>query len=150
MADINFIGTSDKPDVFLGDQKHNGSSMEESSTTNAHHASIQLSDHEEKVLKKAYLKLDMFFLTTITIIYWLNFLGGSIINEAIATHRCFTDFLHSLVGDHLDRANIGNARAAGMQTQLRLTNTEYSIALTVTYISFIFAEWPSVMFCKKL
>lgn len=39
---------------------------------------------------------------------------------------------------------------AGMQTQLRLTNTEYSIALTVTYISFIFAEWPSVMFCKKL
>ena len=31
-----------------------------------------------------------------------------------------------------------------------LTNNEYSIALTVTYISFIFAEWPSVMLCKKM
>lgn len=39
---------------------------------------------------------------------------------------------------------------AGMQTQLGLTNTEYSLCLTITYISFIFAEWPSVMFCKKL
>ncbi|KAK9898406.1 MFS general substrate transporter [Cystobasidium minutum MCA 4210] len=115
MADLNFMGANDKPDVFAADK---ASSLPEEPTP----SSLHLSDAEEKVLSKAYRKLDLFFLTSITTIYWLNF---------------------------LDRANIGNARAAGMQVQLGLTNTEYSLCLTVTYISFIFAEWPSVMFCKK-
>ncbi|KXN87254.1 hypothetical protein AN958_09045 [Leucoagaricus sp. SymC.cos] len=34
----------------------------------------------------------------------------------------------------LDRTNIGNARVAGMQSDLRLSATEYSMALTVTFI----------------
>lgn len=68
MADLNFLGASDKPDVFLGDK---ASTPEDASGP----VSLHLSDHEEKVLAKAYRKLDAFFLTSITIIYWLNFLG---------------------------------------------------------------------------
>ncbi|KAK0475665.1 major facilitator superfamily domain-containing protein [Armillaria luteobubalina] len=34
----------------------------------------------------------------------------------------------------LDRTNIGNARIAGLQRDLQMTNKQYSIALTVTYV----------------
>lgn len=39
---------------------------------------VPLTAEEEKALKKIYLKLDCFFLSLITILYWLNFLdrGG--------------------------------------------------------------------------
>jgi len=75
MADINFVGANGKPDVFLGDHKGASSSMEDASSPATPHHAVPLTDAEEKVLAKAYLKLDMFFLTTITTIYWLNFLG---------------------------------------------------------------------------
>ncbi|KAF9459787.1 major facilitator superfamily domain-containing protein [Collybia nuda] len=43
----------------------------------------------------------------------------------------------------LDRSNIGNARVAGLQKDLKMTNQQYSIALTVTYVPYIVAELPS-------
>ncbi|KAK7018016.1 hypothetical protein VNI00_018442 [Paramarasmius palmivorus] len=43
----------------------------------------------------------------------------------------------------LDRTNIGNARIDGLQSDLKMTDHEYSIALTVTYIPYIATELPS-------
>ncbi|KAN0085884.1 Major facilitator superfamily domain containing protein [Tylopilus felleus] len=43
----------------------------------------------------------------------------------------------------LDRANIGNARVAGLQTSLAMSNYQYAMALTVSYIPFMVAELPS-------
>ncbi|KAK0445880.1 major facilitator superfamily domain-containing protein [Armillaria borealis] len=43
----------------------------------------------------------------------------------------------------LDRANIGNARIAGLQHDLQMTNKQFSIALTVTYVPYILIELPS-------
>jgi hypothetical protein len=34
----------------------------------------------------------------------------------------------------LDRTNIGNARVAGLQTSLGMSNYQYTVALTVTYV----------------
>ncbi|KAJ8691717.1 hypothetical protein PTI98_011258 [Pleurotus ostreatus] len=48
----------------------------------------------------------------------------------------------------LDRTNLGNARVAGLQKDLHLTNDQYSIALTVTFIPYIFAELPSNLLLK--
>jgi hypothetical protein len=59
------------------------------------------------------------------------------------------------------RANIGNARAAGLvgpftcklniqQKDLGLSNRQYSIALTVTYIPYIVAELPLTLAMKKV
>ncbi|KAL4263480.1 MFS transporter superfamily protein [Pleurotus pulmonarius] len=48
----------------------------------------------------------------------------------------------------LDRTNLGNARVAGLQRDLHLTNDQYSIALTVTFIPYIFAELPSNLLLK--
>lgn len=46
------------------------------------------------------------------------------------------------------RSNIGNARPAGLQTDLGLTNTQYSIVLTVTYVPYIVAELPLTLAMK--
>jgi len=123
MADNAFTGARGEPDLLMSKTHEKDTLDDASSGENVHGGPRELTAAEEKILSSAYLKLDLFFLSTLTFIYWLNF---------------------------LDRANIGNARAAGLQVDLGLSNTEYSIALTVTYISFLFAEWPSVMFCKKI
>ncbi|KAF9246327.1 major facilitator superfamily domain-containing protein [Melanogaster broomeanus] len=48
----------------------------------------------------------------------------------------------------LDRGNISNARVAGMQTALKMSNYEYSVALTVTYVPYIASEFPSNLLLK--
>ena len=48
------------------------------------------------------------------------------------------------------RTNIGNARPAGLQRDLGLSNKQYSIALTVTYIPYIVAELPLTLALKKM
>ena len=48
------------------------------------------------------------------------------------------------------RSNIGNARPAGLQKDLGLTNRQYSIALTVTYVPYIAAELPLTLLMKRM
>ncbi|KAL1960931.1 hypothetical protein VTO42DRAFT_5915 [Malbranchea cinnamomea] len=50
----------------------------------------------------------------------------------------------------LDRANIGNARVAGLQTDLAITDHQYQTAITVTYVPYIVAELPSNLVLKKI
>jgi hypothetical protein len=50
----------------------------------------------------------------------------------------------------LDRANIGNARIAGLQKDLKLTNYQFSVVLTCTYVLFIAAEIPMNLVMKKV
>ena len=49
----------------------------------------------------------------------------------------------------LDRTNIGNARTAKLEAQLGMTNaTDYNVALTCFFISYILFEIPATMTCK--
>ncbi|KAK0504489.1 MFS general substrate transporter [Armillaria luteobubalina] len=66
--------------------------------------------------RRVWLKLDFFLLPVIAMFYFLSF---------------------------LDRTNIGNARIAGLQRDLNMTNKQYSIALTVTYVTNLATELPS-------
>ncbi|EGG00863.1 uncharacterized protein MELLADRAFT_39483, partial [Melampsora larici-populina 98AG31] len=50
----------------------------------------------------------------------------------------------------LDRSNLGNARVAGLQEGLGLSDHQYSVALTVTYIPYIMAELPANLYLKKI
>jgi len=50
----------------------------------------------------------------------------------------------------LDRTNVSNARLAGLQQELKMTNTQYSIALTVTYIPYIMVEIPTNLLYKMI
>ncbi|KAG6902045.1 hypothetical protein C0995_005255 [Termitomyces sp. Mi166 len=72
-------------------------------------------------LDKVWRKVDLFVLPVVAMFYLLSF---------------------------LDRTNLGNARVAGLQTDLKMNNYEYCIALTVTYIPYIVAELPSNLVLK--
>ncbi|ORY87451.1 major facilitator superfamily domain-containing protein [Leucosporidium creatinivorum] len=50
----------------------------------------------------------------------------------------------------LDRSNIGNAKVAGMATDLKLTSHQYLIAITVTYVPYIISELPSNLLLKAV
>ncbi|KAH9917655.1 MFS general substrate transporter [Epithele typhae] len=45
----------------------------------------------------------------------------------------------------LDRSNIGNARIAGLQKELNMSNFQYSLALTVALVPFVLVEIPANM-----
>ncbi|KAL4263473.1 MFS transporter superfamily protein [Pleurotus pulmonarius] len=65
-----------------------------------------------------------------------------ILNSVIATLTVF--YLLSW----LDRTNLGNARVAGLQKDLRLTDNQYSISLTVTLVPYLCAELPVNLLLK--
>lgn len=50
----------------------------------------------------------------------------------------------------LDRGNIGNARLAGLETDLNLVGNEYAWTLTVFFFSYAAFEVPSNLLLKRL
>ena len=46
----------------------------------------------------------------------------------------------------LDRSNIGNARIAGLEQDLRLTDAQFDWLLTAFYITYIVFEWMTLMY----
>ncbi|OCH86142.1 MFS general substrate transporter [Obba rivulosa] len=71
----------------------------------------------------AWLKMDCFIVPLCTMMFFLSF---------------------------LDRTNVSNARLAGLQQELNITSTQYSLALTVTYIPYILVEIPSNLLYKSI
>jgi len=78
---------------------------------------------EDPALEKVWRKVDLYVVPVAAMFYLLSF---------------------------LDRTNFGNARVAGLQKDLKMTNKQYSIALTVTYVPYIFAELPSNLLLKAV
>ncbi|GLB41450.1 putative major facilitator superfamily protein [Lyophyllum shimeji] len=78
---------------------------------------------EKAVSKGTLAKMDVRLMPVLTIIYLLSF---------------------------LDRTNVGNARVAGLQKDLHLTNTQYSIALTVTLVPYLLSEIPVNLLLKTV
>jgi MFS family permease len=46
--------------------------------------------------------------------------------------------------------NIGNARIAGLQKDLNMTDFQYSLALTITFIPYIIVEIPAALMVKRI
>ncbi|KAM3086247.1 hypothetical protein ACMFMG_000384 [Clarireedia jacksonii] len=55
----------------------------------------------------------------------------------------FVAFLYML--SFLDRSNIGNAKIAGLERDLRLDSNKYEWVITVFYIAYILFEWMSIL-----
>ncbi|KAJ9633858.1 hypothetical protein H2204_006644 [Knufia peltigerae] len=82
------------------------------------------SDEQWKAFdRKLILKLDLLLIPLLTTVYLLAF---------------------------LDRANVGNARVAGLQKDLGISDYQYQTAITVTYIPYIASEIPSNLVIKKV
>ncbi|KAG6852938.1 hypothetical protein C0991_008010 [Blastosporella zonata] len=78
-------------------------------------------DNNSAALAKTWKKIDYVVLPIVAMFYLLSF---------------------------LDRTNLANARVAGLQDDLKLTNYQYCIALTVTFIPYIAIEIPSNLVLK--
>ncbi|KAF5353280.1 hypothetical protein D9756_008136 [Leucocoprinus leucothites] len=76
-----------------------------------------------EVEKRAVRKLDRNILPILTVFFFLSF---------------------------LDRTNIGNARIAGLEADLRLTDRQYKIAVTTLYAPYILSEIPSNLILKRV
>jgi hypothetical protein len=81
---------------------------------------IQLSKAEEKRLLR---RVDIRLIPLLSILYLISF---------------------------LDRGNVGNARVAGLTKDLRLSGTQYNIALTMFFIPYALFEVPSNIILKIL
>ncbi|KAJ2915564.1 hypothetical protein MD484_g4840, partial [Candolleomyces efflorescens] len=82
-----------------------------------------VSKEDVELERRARLKLDWTLLPVMTMFYLLSF---------------------------LDRANIGNARVAGLQTALGLTDTQYQICVTILYVPYILAELPANLLLRRI
>ncbi|KAI1332371.1 MFS general substrate transporter [Xylariaceae sp. FL0255] len=49
-----------------------------------------------------------------------------------------------------DRTNVGNARLYGLEKEIRVTDLQYDIGLSVYYATYIFSEIPSNLILKKV
>ncbi|EKM82059.1 hypothetical protein AGABI1DRAFT_126408 [Agaricus bisporus var. burnettii JB137-S8] len=78
---------------------------------------------DDALEKRVWRKLDLYVLPVVSMFYLLSF---------------------------IDRTNVANARVAGMQADLKMTNHDYSVALTVTYVPYIIAELPSNLLLKAV
>lgn len=50
----------------------------------------------------------------------------------------------------MQRANIGNARLAGLERDLGMHGYQYNILLSIFYISYILFELPANICCKAI
>lgn len=73
--------------------------------------------------RRAVRKLDLTLLPIITMFYFLSF---------------------------LDRSNIGNAKVAGLEKSLKLTNYQYEICVTALYAPYIAAELPANLLLRRV
>ncbi|KAG8992358.1 hypothetical protein FRB94_011696 [Tulasnella sp. JGI-2019a] len=81
--------------------------------------SVQFSKQEESALVR---KFDLRIMPVVTILYLSNF---------------------------IDRTNVGNAKVAGLATDLKLVGYQYNIGLSVFYIAYALAEIPSNLVLKS-
>ncbi|KAJ9142506.1 MFS general substrate transporter [Pleurostoma richardsiae] len=82
------------------------------------HSLVQIDRAAERRLRT---KIDLYIVPTVSLLYLF----------------CF-----------IDRANVGNAKIAGLEKDLGLEGYDYNIVLTVFYISYIIFEIPSNILCK--
>lgn len=102
--------------------KSQSNDLEDLEHEDAYHSetehSLDFTDVEEKKVLK---KLDRRVVLFVALLYLLSF---------------------------LDRSNIGNARIAGLEKDLKLTSEQYEWLLTAFYISYILFEWMALLYVQ--
>ncbi|KAL0571337.1 hypothetical protein V5O48_010619 [Marasmius crinis-equi] len=98
-------------------------SREEVASESSDLQKLEVTTTDEQAEKRAVRRLDFAILPIMTMYYLLSF---------------------------LDRANIGNARVAGLQKALHMTDHQYQVCVTVLYVPYIFAELPANLVLRKL
>ncbi|KAI0477454.1 MFS general substrate transporter [Xylariaceae sp. FL0804] len=114
-------GTSETAPPLLGKHGKTGShdAAEKGSAISDTHGVSMAVDHEAE--RKLRRKFDYMVVPTVSLLYLF----------------CF-----------IDRANIGNAKIAGLEQDLNLQGNDYNILLSVFFVSYIVFEIPANLCCK--
>lgn len=80
-------------------------------------------EYSRTMTKRVLLKLDLYILPPLAMLWLANF---------------------------IDRSNIGNARIAGLERDTHLHGTQFNTALAVFYVTYILVEVPSNIILKKV
>ncbi|KAH7393532.1 major facilitator superfamily domain-containing protein [Cadophora sp. MPI-SDFR-AT-0126] len=86
-------------------------------------SAIALDDNARRAERKLRTKIDLYIVPTVALLYLM----------------CF-----------IDRANVGNARLAGFEADLKLVKYDYNTVLSIFYISYIVFEIPATLCCKLI
>ncbi|OQU93944.1 hypothetical protein CLAIMM_00378 [Cladophialophora immunda] len=89
--------------------------------TNVYHENDAPPEFDPKVVRRLRLKIDLWTVPMIFLISGLAF---------------------------LDRANIGNARLAGLEKDLGMSGNDFNILLTIFWVVYIVVEVPALVACK--
>ncbi|EXA33440.1 hypothetical protein FOVG_15503 [Fusarium oxysporum f. sp. pisi HDV247] len=110
-----------KPETLFSLEKSPGTQDIEEGTV--HQYGQPAPSVDEALESKLRWKMDLRILPTVTIIYLL----------------CF-----------IDRANIGNAKIAGLEADLKMQGYDFNVSLSIFYISYILFEIPLNLLCKRI
>jgi MFS family permease len=99
-------------------------------------------DKDGALARKAFLKFDLILVLPMLVM----FCKWDIRLQTLADSAPWIKDLLSFI----DRVNIGNARVAGLQADLKMSNYQYSLALTMTYIPYIIVEIPASLVLKRV
>lgn len=102
---------------------HDDSASQSGSTRASKTATAEDAANRTRLERKAVTKLDLLLVPSMSILYLAAF---------------------------LDRTNVGNARVAGLQADLKISDVDYQTALTVTYVPYILAELPSNLILNRI
>jgi hypothetical protein len=100
------------------------------------HALVEFDKAAESRLR---LKIDLFIIPTVSLMYLFCFIDRANIGAYIAYHH----YLAQLI-----TVEIGNAKLAGFEKDLGLEGLDYNIVLSVFFVSYIVFEIPSNLMCK--
>ncbi|KIX99766.1 uncharacterized protein Z520_04402 [Fonsecaea multimorphosa CBS 102226] len=114
------VRVNDKDGVIHCEDQELGS-VDDKAGTNMYHESEALPEFDPKVLRRLRLKIDLWTVPMIFLISGLAF---------------------------LDRANIGNARLAGLEKDLGMQGNDFNIVLTIFWVVYIVLEVPALVACK--
>ncbi|KAF2194282.1 putative MFS transporter [Zopfia rhizophila CBS 207.26] len=110
--------TASHQEDLKGETTHQAAERGIAATDIYGHSLVHFDPAAERRLR---LKIDLYIVPTVSLLYLF----------------CF-----------IDRANIGNARLAGLEKDLKLQGYDYNAVLSTFYISYIIFEIPSNMCCK--
>ena len=104
--------------------------LEEGSVEIAHTSLEEKTDAEKRLVRK----IDLYLMPTIWILYCFSYM---------VCCSNYSQQKRTSLTPLQDRTAIGNTKAAGMDVDLGLTSKDYSLAIVVSQIGYVFFQVPS-------
>lgn len=101
---------------------------------------------EEKALVR---KIDLYLMPTIWFLYLLAVRRTNSLSQTFK-YETWSRSHYLMKEQYMDRSNIGNAKIAGMEDDLNLSDTHYALAVNLFQVSYIIFSVPSNILLARM